>query len=794
MKGASVLDRVPMALLAKALYDNPPDCADELAFCKGDILTILEQNVPESKGWWKCVLHGREGLAPANRLQVLTEAPADRPGPHLLGGLEAAPTSSEEAYRVASQLSPPPPGPVYEHMRSWVGAPPPSTARVYEFPDPPPSARIVCERTPSFHKQTLLTLPRPTRASLPALPSQLYDIPTQSSVLLAVKKPEKQQLYDIPPSPQKAGPQPPVSQASKHSAPPTSPMVGRCNYSTLPNPQKSEWVYDTPVSPEKVSVRNTPLSSLDEEARPHSPPKLVPAFHGPSLDSSPSSLNQQLYKNVSRQKTLRLPEIPAYGLQAPRNTDALVEGVHYKVPSSFLIARVEQQNTKPNIYDIPKAMANVPRGVRDPKKAGGATEPCVDHSSSWCSRPATSTSPEPDTLLVASSDSRRASMVSSCSSMSTDSSSSSSSEESAKELSVDLNVAKETVTALQHKVASAVADLMLFVSKNWRLREYLEANIDRVHRAVDHIEESLREFLNFARGVQQTACHLTDSNLQARFKDQLQTISCSYQTLLETKESLDSCRWSLEVLVTDKVQNSPDDLERFVMVARMVPEDIKRFASMVIANGRLLFKQNCEKEETLQLTPNAEFRLKKCIQLPQKENESHQRSSPFNKQRENGHSPELVKKNGTNVCGQVSSQFQNPDSLIPQPLSQQNLEKKIHLSEHCRLYFGALFKAIGVLTSSLSNGQPPETFITQSKLVILAGQKLVDTLCKETQERDARNEILGCSSHICSLLRKLVLATRDAVLQYPSPEALQHLQAKAKKLEQHTRQLRESLE
>uniref|UniRef100_G3T1Q9 Cas scaffold protein family member 4 n=1 Tax=Loxodonta africana TaxID=9785 RepID=G3T1Q9_LOXAF len=803
----------PQALLAKALYDNQPDCVDELAF-RGDILTILEQNVPESEGWWKCVLRGRQGLAPANRLQVLSGAPADRPFPPLLGGPETALASSEEAHQMASLLSPPLPGPVYEHMRSWVEVPPPSTAQVYEFPDPPPSARIVCEKTPSFHKETFLTLPRPMQSSLSALPSQVYDIPTQSRILPAIKMPEKQQLYDIPASPQKAGLQALGSQASEHSAPLTSLMAGRGSYSTLPNPQKAEWIYDTPVSPEKASVRNTPLSSLGEETRSHSLPRLVPTFHGPSLDSRASSLNQHTYKNVSRQKKLSLPEIPAYGLQVPRDTDALDEGVTYKVPSSFRIPRVEQQNTQPNIYDIPKAMANIPPGVKELEKAGRATKTCVDHSSSWFSGQATSTSPELDLPSVSSSDSSRASVVSSCSTMSTDSSSSSSSEELAKELSMDLNVAKETVTALQHKVARAVAGLMLFVSRNWRFREYLEASVDSVHRAVDHVEESLREFLDFARGIQELACHLTDSNLQARFKDQLQTISRSYQTLLETKESLDSCHWSLDILVTDKVQNNPDDLERFVMAARMVPEDIKRFASMVIANGRLLFKQNCEKQETLQLAPNAEFKLKKCIQLPQRENESYQRSTPFNKQRENDHFPELVKKNKTNVCGQKLPNLEekekhiskqrvdknkdfnnlNPSTLLPQPLSLQNPEKKIHLSEHCRLYFGALFKAISVFTSSLSNSQPPENFITQSKLIIVIGQKLVDTLCKETQERDARNEILGCSSHLCSLLKNLALATKDAVLQYPSPEALRHLQAEAETLERHTRQLRQALE
>ncbi|XP_003904635.1 cas scaffolding protein family member 4 isoform X5 [Papio anubis] len=731
MKGTGVVDGAPKALLARALYDNCPDCSDELAFSRGDILTILEQHVPESEGWWKCLLHGRQGLAPANRLQILTEVTADRPCPPFLRGLEEAPASSEETY------------------------------------------------------QAIITLPRPTRASLPTLPSQVYDVPTQHRGPVVLKEPEKQQLYDIPASPKKAGLHPPAGQASGQGVPLISvTTLRKGGYSTLPSPQKSEWVYDTPVSPGKASVRNTPLPTFEEESRPHALPSSGSTFHNPPSGRA-RSLTPQLNTNVPMQKKLSLPEIPSYGFLVPRDTFPLDEDVSYKVPSSFLIPRVEQQNTKPNIYDIPKAISSVSQAGKELAKAKEVSENSTGHNSSWFSRRTASRSPELDRLSGSSSDSR-ASIVSSCSTTSTDSSSSSSSEESAKELSLDLDVAKETVMSLQHKVVSSVAGLMLFVSRKWRFRDYLEANIDAIHRSTEHIEESVREFLDFARGVHGTACNLTDSNLQNRIRDQMQTISNSYRILLETKESLDNRNWPLEVLVTDNVQNSPDDLERFVMVARMLPEDIKRFASIVIANGRLLFKQNCEKEETVQLTPNAEFKCDKCIQPPQRETESHQKSTPSTKQREDEHSSELLKKNRANICQQ------NPGPLTPQPSSQQTPERKHCLSEHCRLYFGALFKAISAFHGSLSSSQPTE-IITQSKLVITVGQKLVDTLCTETQERDVRNEILRGSSHLCSLLKDVALATKNAVLTYPSPAALGHLQAEAEKLERHTRQFRGTL-
>ncbi|XP_068380388.1 cas scaffolding protein family member 4 isoform X1 [Eschrichtius robustus] len=803
----------PQLFLARALYDNHPDCADELAFCRGDILTILEQNVPESEGWWKCLLHGRQGLAPANRLEILVEAPADRPCPPFLRGPEDASTSSQETYEVPTLLNPSSPGPVYEQMKSWVEGPPPPTVQVYEVPDPPASARIVCEKTLCFPKQALFTIPRPARTSLPALPCQVYDVPAQSRCLPALKEPGKQQqLYDIPPRPQKAALGPPASQPNGQRVPLMSSIAlrrGSCN--TLPSPQKSEWIYDTPVSPEKADVRNASLSSFVENSGHRALPRYMSGFHSPQ-NSRATTLSPHPRKNVPMQKKLSLPEIPSYSFPPPRVAFPLDEGASYQVPSSFLISRVEEQNTKLNIYDVPKATPSVPQAGKELAKADGPSENSMDHNSSWFSGRATSLSPEPDGLSVSSSGSR-ASVLSSSSSTSSHSSSSFS-EESARELPLDPDLAKETATALQHKVDRSVAGLMLFVSRRWRFRDYLEANIHAIRRAADCIEESLREFLDFACGVRATACNLTDSKLQAKIRDQLQTISNSYQILLETKESLESCDWSLEVLVTNKVQNSLDDLERFVLTARMVPEDIKRFASLVIANGRLLFKPNCEKDDPAQLTPNAEFKLAKSVQLPQKEIESYQRNAPFQKERESEHPTELLKKNRTNVCEQElpsleekekpileqrldenkDLETQNPSSLSTRPVSQQNPEKKIRLSEHCRLYFGALFKAIGVLNSSLGNSQPPEIFITQSKLVIMVGQKLVDTLCQETQEKDVRNEILRGSSRLCSLLKDLALATKHAVLQHPSPAALGHLQAEAKKLERHTQQFRGTLE
>ncbi|XP_070785955.1 embryonal Fyn-associated substrate [Enoplosus armatus] len=62
-------------VLAKALFDNTAESPEELAFRKGDILMVLEQQQSGGPGWWLCSLHGKQGIAPANRLRLLQTAP-----------------------------------------------------------------------------------------------------------------------------------------------------------------------------------------------------------------------------------------------------------------------------------------------------------------------------------------------------------------------------------------------------------------------------------------------------------------------------------------------------------------------------------------------------------------------------------------------------------------------------------------------------------------------------------------------------------------------------------------------
>uniref|UniRef100_A0A8C0H258 Cas scaffold protein family member 4 n=1 Tax=Chelonoidis abingdonii TaxID=106734 RepID=A0A8C0H258_CHEAB len=596
------------------------------------------------------------------------------------------------------------------------------------------------------------------------------------------------------------------------------------HYNTLPNPQKSEWIYDIPVSPEKMGLKKDPSnSSLEKQVLYDIPP----ARYGTSLQNVPptniksKSVNPQMYDVPPTQRKLTFPDISCYNVPSSRDMLLLQHNGNYHVPPSFLTPRVEQQNSEPNVYDIPKVLPTALQHRKGTEKNNSSFE---NHTYNIPPQLSKDAKLEQDRLSVSSGDSRT-STLSTSSSSSAESSSMSSSEEPAKEINLELDLAIETLTKLQHSVSSSVASLMIFVSSKWRFQEYLETNLEEIHRAIDHIKVSLGEFLDFAQVIKVNASCVTDNNLQTRIKTQLKILKDSFQILVETREALNNCKWSLEVLVIKKPQNNPDDLDRFVMVARAIPDDIKRFVSIIIANGKLLFKKNSKEQETKSPKIGTDHKMAKPIPIPRRRELDSLQRNTLDKPNKNKVYSEKSRENITEDCDYVQlqvsgkeecrfknkgiSDFENfincfntlltflkvfPPSKKHNIQSNLDLAKKITLSENCRLYFGALHKAISVFTSSLSNNQPPEIFIAQSKLIIMVGQKLVDSLCQETQEKDIRNDILCSSSHFCSLLKNLAVATKNAAVQYPNTGAMQELQNQAKELSKYTQQFRAMME
>ncbi|XP_075704904.1 cas scaffolding protein family member 4-like [Rhinoderma darwinii] len=855
-------------MLAKALYDNKAECSDELAFRKGDILTVLDQNVFGSEGWWRCYLHGRQGLAPANRLQLFTVTQNDsllvQANYNSLGRQQ----SSQNIYQVPS-ASKTEAGSMYERMEKLYITPTtqkPITGDIYQTPICSP-AQVFYEKANSSSSQHLFTLPRASRASNPtsAPHPEVYDVPPSKLNVQVVSQRgttpspvngrspflnlSEQQIYDIPSSPDTPGrgnvktPKasnvydiPPTSnlahQKNRSETPPASP-----HYNTLPNPRKSDWIYDIPLSPERNILKGGCRKISIDRGMVYDVP---PTRYGPVHSNCTSS---QIYDVPPQQsKPSPMANQSLYDVPASRDISAPHQnGSLRKVSSTFGIQTLEHVESKENVYDIPRG------------SSAGSPPKFEMNSQSYTERiydvpppiPRNS-KPSPhrldqDRLSVSSSESRT-STLSTLSNASSESFTLSVPDESTTQVTLEPEVAIKKITELQERVSSSIASLMIFVSSKWRLQENMEANLEDIHMAVDSIISSLGQFTDFAQSVKVNASHLTDTNIQMRINNQLQTLTDSFQTLSQNQEAINLCSWSLQALVINKPHTTPDDLDQFVMAARTIPDDMKRFVSIIIANGKLLFKKlenekkpKPAKEHTVSRKPYVPLRKEtrvlqeSCVNktkaekhhlsrqkaledsgyvyLQKKEDfEKMQSLSPI-QQLENKTSPEEKRKGWLKPDSRIISRddpekkngtgfLKEPTVPTAKPEAPQSTEpvKKIALSEHCYLYFGALQKAIRVFNDSLIKNETPEIFITHGKLIIMVGQKLVDLLCQDVKANEARNDILFKSSELCGLLKNLAMATKTAAIQYPNIATMLELQCRTNELSNYTQLFRAMLE
>jgi hypothetical protein len=100
---------------ARALYDNIAEAPDELAFRKGDVLTVLEQNTAGLEGWWLCALRGRQVIVEEICLNfpfesIPTNKQSERFLRHGIGAIEESrgnPSDSENGFITADQTENP---------------------------------------------------------------------------------------------------------------------------------------------------------------------------------------------------------------------------------------------------------------------------------------------------------------------------------------------------------------------------------------------------------------------------------------------------------------------------------------------------------------------------------------------------------------------------------------------------------------------------------------------------------------------------------------------------------------
>nr|XP_046274435.1 enhancer of filamentation 1 isoform X2 [Scatophagus argus] len=806
--------------MAKALYDNVPESPEELAFRKGDILTVIEQNTGGLEGWWLCSLHGRQGIAPGNRLKLLIGPMFEAQSPTAGATAQSSPQNSAYQQKPGSgaqgiyQVPPSFQSPQQQSQQSIYQVPP--AQDVYQVP---PRSTLAADSTPS-------KVVTPTRVgqSYTYSPGQhnqqdLYDVPPSRSQGVYDIPPgqypsaRNQGVYDVPPSQMETRTQDiydiPPSAQGVYSVPRcrTNPVLQEGNYD-FPQPlkQKEEGIYDVPP-PALTKPAPSPQSHYDF------PPTVEPP--APHQQSNTNS-NEGIYDVP--------PPTLHSGAGSQRDVYDFPRGMQ---PSQHRSSPADRDGSK-GIYDIPAAVGDVIDGV--------------------------------NRLSFSSTGSTR-------SSMSTSSSSTGSGSEG--RLALDLDAAVQRLYRLQQAVEASVGALHSMVaSPHWRTFPFMERHANDVRTVLDRVRAALGDFVVFGRGAAANATALSDSSLHSKLRRQLGRLEDSQQILLQIYQVLENCSWALNALVSSgKHHNKSDDLDRFVMVSRTVPDDAKQLASTIGSNAELLFRRtHVDGSYSVGSTPDENVmhpltspssdvdnyggqtkpfpvpssqdkdmnnmnNSEKCVkswmedydyvhlqgkddferqqkELLDKENIIKQSQIQLGQEQINQFKKleqEVIKPVENDITQWIS--HQHPASPSDSSTSSSSMSPSTHVcardrqllgfySEQCEQHFVTLLSAVDAFFSCVSAGQPPRIFVAHSKFVILSAHKLVfigDTLSRQASAPEVANRVMNSSNVLCDLLKTVVAATKTAALNYPNTAAIQEMVDRVTDLSHHAQQFKEHL-
>ncbi|KAM6899222.1 enhancer of filamentation 1 [Xenentodon cancila] len=784
-------------LMAKALYDNVPESPEELAFRKGDILTVIEQNTGGLEGWWLCSLHGRQGIAPGNRLKLLI-------GPVFDAQSSAGAAAQSPPQRGAQGLYQVPP----QQQQSIYQVPPGQD--VYQVP---PRSCLAADNTPS-------KVVTPTRVgqSYTYSPGQhnqqdLYDVPPSRS----------QGVYDVPPGQVYPSQQGGARNQGVYDVPPSQIDL------------KTQGIYDVPPASQGVySVPPCRTNTALQEANYDFPQSLKNKEEG-IYDVPPPTLAKSTHASQSHYDFPPSIDPPAHHKQPNANSN---EGI-YDVPPPALLSGVGSQQ---DVYDFP-------RGMQPPQHRNSSAD--RDGSKGIYDVPAQEARAVADVmdgvnrLSFSSTGSTR-------SSMSTSSSSTGSSSES--RLTLDVDTALQRLHRLQQAVEASVAALLsMAASPHWRTFPFMERHANDVRTLLDRVRAALGDLIAFGRGAAANATSLSDASLHNKLRRQLGRLEDSQQILLQIYQTLESCSWALNILAAPGKHHKSDDLDRFVMVSRTVPDDAKQLISTVGNNAELLFRRT-HVDGSFSVRGTPEENLIHQLTSPSSDNDSYGgQTKPFpvpsNQDKDNMNNSEkcvkswmedydyvhlqgkedferqqkelldkenIIKQSQVQLGQEQINQFKKLEQEVIKPVENDisrwisaspSDSSSTHVcardrqllgfySEQCEQHFSTLLSAVDAFFSCVGSGQPPRIFVAHSKFVILSAHKLVfigDTLSRQASTPEVANRVMNSSNVLCDLLKTVVAATKTAALNYPNTAAIQEMVDRVTDLSHHAQQFKEQL-
>uniref|UniRef100_UPI00358EF225 breast cancer anti-estrogen resistance protein 1 isoform X1 n=1 Tax=Myxine glutinosa TaxID=7769 RepID=UPI00358EF225 len=724
-------------VLAKALYDNVSESPDELEFRKGDIVTVLEQNAGGLHGWWLCSLHGRQGIAPGNRLRLLVGPRPGGPG----GGPGGGGPDGEGVYQVPPSFAPvqdlyqvplpvSSPQDLYNVPTSFGF----SSADLYHVPpaagkdsimtswDPSKGTGPACGIAYGSHKDPeteAYSIPPPRVGQATAIPGhqQLYDFPPTHTTT--------SEVYDVPPMAMR-GPATPSPAATVITRSPTNDI-----YNVLPctGQGESHEVYDVPPLRGSVATHDEtydvpPSFGLRVPPPPASPQE--PRSRPEDLYDVPPSLRQLEIYDIppSLAKTQRSPspqevyDVPRELSRAPTQTppvtflpasSAAPDSVVYDIPPQ--VSR--DSESRPFCLDADAALATLTR-LQCPIDEIGDSDALRIALADLCglAEMVTSRVETGDRMLYARLSRQVSRLLEAASVL----------EKAAKD--------SEARMAVSRTLPDEARQLAIIVRANKAIlfrRATLPSGEAVVHKNPVPKPPRLRPDGGAAGCPQQQH---RPSSIQSR-----PLPSPPRMSPVEGAPSCDEedCSW----------------LEDYDYVHLQGKEDFEKEQKVLMEKGAPhINKASNMQEQLLEIGTDRQPSTMDQVNLP---------------------SPDL---GGLTPGGAVQL-----TSSHPQLAAQDRALLRFYAAQ-CQEHAGSLRAAVGAFGTCVRARGPPRLFVAHGKRVVLAAHRLVfvgDALARAARRGEVRDAAARRADVLCGLLHRAVAATKAAALAYPEPGPVQEM-------------------
>ncbi|KAK3532649.1 hypothetical protein QTP86_027461 [Hemibagrus guttatus] len=754
--------------MAKALYDNVPESAEELAFRKGDILTVIEQNTGGLEGWWLCSLHGRQGIAPGNRLKLLIT-------PTFEGNTASTPSASPNL--VHQQQSPRTPQGLYQPTQGS------QTQGIYQVPPSqdvyqvPQRSALAAEgipgkvMTPTRAGQTYIYTPAPSNSQdlydIPPIRSQgVYDIPAGRKKGKHTS-PHTQGLYDLPPAQD-------TRNQGVYDIPPPSQGV----YSVPPcksNSNQDEGNYDFPQPHKKKTegVYDVPPMSTSKSA--HS-----------NYDFPPANCSSAIY------------DIPPSQLNSGASQDL------YDVPRGIQQqTQSRERDRSKGIYDVPppdsRLMADVTDGMN--RLSFSSTGSSMSTSSSSAGTPA-------DGRLMLDLDSAlqklnhlQQGLESSLSSLYTLTSS-----PSWRTYSFMERYANE-VRSTMERVRMTLAEFLAFgkgtaANATTLLDPALHSKLRKQLQRLEDSQQILQQSLENSSWALATGKQQSKSDELDRF------VMVAHTLPDDTKQLVSTIGSNAEMLF----RRAPIEGVVHPFTCNRIEEEsysgqTKPFP--VVQDSEQCVKSWMEDYDYVHLQGKEEFERQQK-ELLEKENITNQSKVKLGQEQLNQFKQleqEAIKPVDNDITQWISHQHSTGSSSPSDSSSTssggsgsrlcgRDRQLLVFYGEQCEQHFVTLLNAVDAFFSCVAAGQPPRIFVAHAKFVILSAHKLVfigDTLSRQVTVPDVANRVMDSSNVLCELLKTVVGATKMAAMHYPNTPAVQEMVDRVTDLSHHAQQFKMQL-